>query len=212
MEQNQSVSDQDKSSSVAIEDQEKVSNPDAVLAKNRELLAEKRKVQSELDSLRTNMQKVNDDKNLAEGKKDEVIESLRQRLSDIESNSKKKEDNYNWNTVSSQIKSVALQKGCLNTDKLMRLLDSDDLDKIQVYEDFTVNSDDLNTLVDKCIKDHSDIGLFKKNVSINDVVPSNKINSTNKKSLSLKDRLDGMTKDEFNNYIKNLDSSQIATT
>lgn len=183
MKENQLVSDQDKSSSVAIENSEPVKNPDAVLAKNRELLAEKKSMADKLAKYESDMQKINDSKLEAEGKKDEVIASLRKQLGETNEVLTKKEKSYNWNTVSSQIKEAAAAKGCTSPVKLLRLLGEEDLNSIEVYDDFSVNKNDLNRVLENAMKEHSDIGLFKSKVSVNDITPSNNVNMTKEKAV-----------------------------
>lgn len=183
MDLNTSVSDQTPANSVPVENNEPVKNPDAVLAKNRELLAEKKSMATKIAEYESQMQTINDAKLEAEGKKDDVIASLRKQLGEATVNLSKKEKSYNWNTVSSQIKEAAIVKGCANPNKLLKLLSDDDLNSIEVYEDFSVNKSDLERVLEKSMKENSDIGLFKSKVVINDVVPTNTINKTQPKPL-----------------------------
>lgn len=210
MEESKQSSGQTDVTSGTPENTEIVKNPDAVLAKNRELLKEKQSIADELATTRAELDRINDDKKIAEGNKDEVINSLRTKLADIESKSKTKENKFNWNTVSSHIKEAALLKGCTSPDKLIKLLDKNDLKSLQLYDDYSVNKDDLNSLIEKAMQDHSDIGLFKKNVTINDKVPSGKI-PTGAPPTTLQDKLNGMSRTEFNNYIKNLSDNEPVT-
>ncbi len=129
MELSQKSSGQATENSVPVEDNEPVKNPDAVLAKNRELLAEKKSMAAKIAGYESEMQTINDAKLEAEGKKDDVISSLRRQLGEATENLSKKEKNYNWNTVSSQIKEGAAAKGCANPAKLLLLLSDDELNR-----------------------------------------------------------------------------------
>lgn len=190
METNTTDSVQTSDDSVTVETNETVNNPEAVLAKNRELVGEKKAMAAKLAEYESKMQSINEAKLLAEGNKDEVINSLRDQLSKIETESKEKEQAYNWNTVSSQIREAAASKGCTSPEKLIKLLETDDLNSIEVYDNYKVNTDDLDRVLNKAMKDHSDIGLFKKTAKVDDVVPGNKIASSKKP-------LDKMTKAEI---------------
>lgn len=182
MEENISPADTQPEATPQVENNETVKNPEAVLAKNRELLGERRVMASELAELKAQMKTINDEKLMAEGNKDEVITSLRGELDTIKKTSKEKEDAFNRNTVFSQIKEAAAKKGCKNPDALLKLMSTDDLNTIEVYDDYKVNTEDLNRVLEKTDKDYSEIKLFGKSVKVDDLTPGSKIVSS-KKSL-----------------------------
>jgi uncharacterized protein involved in type VI secretion and phage assembly len=131
-----------------------------------------KKRESELNEVRTRLEAIELEKKQAEGNKDEVITTLRDKLKHTEEAQNKLKHQYAWTTLEGQIKTAALQQGCVNPDKLVQLLSDDDLKAIEVDESFKVNQDDLNRLLEKAKKDHSDIRLFKtKSVNVNDVAP-----------------------------------------
>lgn len=180
MEENISPADTQLEATPPVETKETVNNPEAVLAKNRELLGERRAMVTELADLKASMKVINDDKLLAEGNKDEVITSLREQLSNSESKAKEKADTYNRNTVFSQIKEAALAKGCKNPEALLKLMSNDDLNSIEIDDNYKVNAEDLNRVLEKTDKDYSEIKLFGKTVKVDDIVPGNKIASSKK--------------------------------
>lgn len=148
-----------------------------------------KKRESELNEVRSRLESIELEKKQAEGNKDEVIQELRSKLTDAEKAQQQIKHKYAWNTLEGQIKTAAVQQGCVNPDKLIRLLEEDDLKAIEVGDDFRVNSDDLTRLLEKAKKDHSDIGLFgKKNVNVNDVTPKIGNPKTEKKYNSLAEK------------------------
>lgn len=148
-----------------------------------------KKRESELNEVRSRLEGIELEKKQAEGNKDEVIQELRNKLTDAEKAQQQIKHKYAWNTLEGQIKTAAVQQGCVNPDKLIRLLEEDDLKAIEVGDDFRVNSDDLTRLLEKAKKDHSDIGLFgKKNVNVNDVTPKIGNPKTEKKYNSLAEK------------------------
>lgn len=148
-----------------------------------------KKRESELNEVRSRLENIELEKKQAEGNKDEVIQELRSKLTDAEKAQQQIKHKYAWNTLEGQIKTAAVQQGCVNPDKLIRLLEEDDLKAIEVGDDFRVNSDDLTRLLEKAKKDHSDIGLFgKKNVNVNDVTPKIGNPKTEKKYNSLAEK------------------------
>ena len=177
---------------------EEVKNPEAVLAKNKELLGRRKSTKSELEELR-NWKK---EQELAEqqrnGDLEGVINALREENNTLKSNLTETKRGYATKSVEDQIKSAARAKGCVNADKLMRLLTKDQLSTVQVGDDFRVNGDDLTRLMDDLEKEHSDIGLFKKgNVNINTVT-----GELNKSTSGT--NTDNMSSAEYMEYIRTL--------
>ena len=144
----------------------------------RKLLGEKKKVQSELVALREKVETFEHEKLSSEGRKEEVIQSLRDQLSETKNALRETKQTFAWNSVESQIKQAAVNAGCVAPDKLVRLMGQEELKSLDITDDFRVNSDDLNSLIARAKKDHEDIGLFgKKKVNVNDVQGVNKIKS-----------------------------------
>ena len=122
MELNEKTSGQPQDNSV-VSEPEAVKNPDAVLAKNRELLNEKRALAEKVAQFESERRELELQKKEAEGKKDEVIAALREENNKLKDSNSKKDAAYNWKTVSSQIKDAARDKGCTSPDKLLKLLE-----------------------------------------------------------------------------------------
>lgn len=155
--------------------QEKVSdksgNNDSVAYETyKKVLGEKKHTQSKLQEMEERIKRYEHDKLEAEGKKDDVISSLRKELEKRDQETKELKSNFAWNTIESQIKNEASAKGCVNPNKLIKLLSKEEINGIEVDDHFRVNTDDLGKLIDNAKKEHSDIGLFsEKKVNINDV-------------------------------------------
>jgi hypothetical protein len=157
-----------------------------------------KKRESELNEVRSKLESIELEKKQAEGNKDEVINQLREKIANSEKEKQSLQSKFAWNSLEGQIKSQAMKAGCVNPDKLIRLLDDDDLKAIEVDDSFKVNNDDLTRLIEKAKKDHSDIGLFgKKQVNVNDVSP--KPMKQNEK------KVEEMTASELKEYIKSLE-------
>lgn len=152
---------------------EQVKNPEGVLSKNRELLGINKKLSSKVSELQEMVESFNQDKQISEGKKDEVIGKLREEVRALKSELSDTKDSYNWNTVESQVKSAALKDGCVDADKLVRLLDEDDFATLEVDSKYRVNQDDLTSLLNKAKKENG--FLFSQgSANIDDLTPSNK--------------------------------------
>lgn len=128
-----------------------------------------KKREAQLEDLQAKLEGIELQKQQDEGNKDEVIATLRKRLDETESEKKQLKHNYAWNSIEGQIKAKAVEAGCVNPEKLIRLLPDEDLKAIEVDDSFRVNSDDLGRLIEKAKKDNSDIGLFgRRKANIND--------------------------------------------
>lgn len=109
----------------------------------------------------------------AEGRKDDVIKQLREELSTVKGELKDTTTNYATSTVKNQIKLVASKHGCVNPTKLIKLLNKEDLNGIDINGDFQVNGEDLERIITKAKEEHSDIGLFgAKKVNVTDIAVS----------------------------------------
>lgn len=65
-----------------------------------------------------------------------------------------REKDYAKNWVVSAVKNKALQEGCVHPDKLMRLIDSNELNSLRIDSEYNVNSEDLEMLLSKAKKDN----------------------------------------------------------
>jgi len=145
---------------------ETVRNADAVLEKNRELLAEIKNLKGKNQEFQSKLQSYEEEKMVTEGKKDELVDSLRERLTAAERKLEEKDQLYSWDKLTSQIQTAAMKKGCHSPEKLIKLLPDSALGKIQV-------GDDLNLLLEEAEKDNP--FLFKKHVHVSDLNPGGKV-------------------------------------
>ena len=81
--------------------------------------------------------------------------------------------NYQWNVIGAQIKSELSAKGVKNPDKALKYAvaaHKDDLNTIEVDDQYNVNGDDLKRFVDKFLNDNIDMGFVGK-VGVKDITP-----------------------------------------
>lgn len=176
---------------------ETVRNPEAVLAKNKELLGNLKQTKSELEELRNWKKDLELEQQQAKGDLEGVINKLREENNALKSDLTNTKRGYASKSIEDQIKQAAIGKGCVNADKLMKLITRDQLSTVQVGEDYRVNSEDLGRLVDELEKEHSDIGLFRsKSVNINHVTGDFK-----QGMVSMEDKVKKMSADEYQAYI-----------
>jgi hypothetical protein len=121
---------------------EGVKDPKAVLAKNQELLAKNKSIADKAKALEEELNRIKTEKLQAEGKKDELIDALKQQVSA----STKKHQELGWNLISSQVAVEASKKGCVNVDTLMKVVDfgSASIDT----DSFKMAQEDINIILD----------------------------------------------------------------
>ena len=162
----ESVSDQPQVNGSAAQVDQSVEAKDSVsYDTHKRLLGQHKKMRGELDELRTTQQLAAENKLQAEGKKDEVIDSLREQLRNEKDGRSKEKTSYVWDRVTNQVKLEASRQGCKDPDMLIELLTKDELNTIQVGDDLKVNFDDVRNVIESRKLKHNNIGLFSSNVS-----------------------------------------------
>jgi hypothetical protein len=127
----------------------------------------------------------------AQGNYQEIIDNLKAKTLDIESKYRKERENTLWKDVTGAIKNEATRAGCINPDKLIRLLDKSDFETLQA-DDGQIRQESVQQLIERAKKE--DYYLFTKgNVPMMDAIPSNKIEKQNFNDLS-KDEIIAMLK------------------
>lgn len=123
----------------------------------------------------------------AEGNKDAIIESLRKRNEELEASNKSKDVNYTYNVISNQIKQTALEKGFKKErlNKLMKFVEDDTIRSVEVDQNFNVNRQDLESIVDAVKKEIPEF--FGSNVKPKDLTPGKPRNLGPKKPNEMSD-------------------------
>ena len=163
------------------------------------LLGQRKKDAEKTKALETELEDFRINKASSEGKKDDVIEALRKQLAEVRDDYDLKTKAYAKTTVKGQIKSALLKKGCISPDKALRLMEREDLNSIELDENFAVNGEDLTRVIDKFQKENEDLPLFNKVSGVSDLTPTNNVEYKEKpKAFS------EMSKEELLNEAKNL--------
>lgn len=127
----------------------------------------------------------------AKGNYQEIIDNLKRQKEELENKYKTTQEQFVWKELTSNIKTEALKAGCLNPDKLIRLLDKQDFETLKA-EDGEIRGESLNQLIEKAKREND--FLFKKaSINVNDATPSSGAPKMSKTENEL-----------FEDYIKNL--------
>lgn len=121
---------------------------------HQKLLKEKKSLLSKYSELESMVASLRQEKDIAEGNKDKVIEELKKQNQQIKSEFEKTKQTYTWSTLTSEIKREAAKNGCKDPDKLLRLMSDDDLRSLEIGEDFSIDSGSLKELIEKNRKEN----------------------------------------------------------
>jgi hypothetical protein len=143
------VEQADQASGETVESKDSVS-----LTSYQKVLKEKKSFQSRLSEYESKLQKLEEEKLHAEGKKEELLDSYKKRVQELESRLDKTNKSYAWNTLTGSIKTEAVKAGCKDPDKLIRLMDDEDLRSIEIGDNFTINTESLKEIIEKNKKEN----------------------------------------------------------
>lgn len=135
-----------------INDTISVKDPNAVLAKNRELLDLVRKEKQSKSELMQKIQEIEQAKLQAEGKKDELITQLQNQMKAAQAELKKTKATYALKSVKDQVKLKASTLGCVDTDLLSRAMDLESLNVSMVDDEFNVDDENLTAQIESIRK------------------------------------------------------------
>jgi len=142
------------------------------------------------------------------GNVEEVITKLKEQNKQLENSLSGTKDSFIITQKKNALKTEAIKRGCKNPEKFLKLLDSTDLQLVQINENFEVNMEDVNSILEKSVKE-DDIGLFSPtNIKVADRTPANQKTPESLKELSrdkLNQAMSKMNREEFNKFIQNLD-------
>lgn len=158
----------------------------------QKVLNEKKTTQSKLSEVEKELAKYREKEMETQGKTQELIDGYRKRVDELESTLNKTKKTFAWNTVSNTIKAEAAKLGCQDPDKLIRLMDDQDLQALNVDENFNLDRETLSKVLEKNKKEN--YFLFKESAPKAAMgVPSNEPKKVKKTQ-----------EDILNEYVKNI--------
>lgn len=110
-------------------------------------LNEKKNAQAKLSEYEQELQKLREEKLEREGKIEELNTQYRSERDQYKSELEKTKQQYAWNSLTNSIKAEASKHGCLDTDLLIKAIEDDDLKRINVGEDFSIDMDSLSSVI-----------------------------------------------------------------
>lgn len=126
----------------------------------RKVLTEKKSRDERLGSLESELAEYKRKEEESKGNHEAVITSLRGENKKLKDDLASTHEVYIMSKVESAVKSKALELGCVNPGKLLRLLDQAALRSMEVDSSFSPNAQDVEYLVNEAKKEND--FLFKK--------------------------------------------------
>lgn len=159
-------------------------------------LHQKKKAQTENAELQAELKALREEKLQREGKIEELNATYKTERDQFEAELKKTKQQYAWNSLTNSIKAEAEKHGCLDTDLLIKAIDDDDLNRINVGENFSIDNESLNSVIADTKKKKP--MLFKaSSVPVANGTPNTKVEKPAKKQMK------DMSLDELREAYKN---------
>lgn len=138
----------------------------------RKTVDAEKKAKQKNDELARKLKEYEEKEMAAQGKTQELVDSLRTSLKDKETKFEKVVGSFAYQAVASSIKAEAIKQGCLDVDLLLKA-GVDEFSKIEVDAEngFSVNGDDLKRFFEATMTKHP--MLFKRaGARIHDMAPA----------------------------------------
>jgi predicted nuclease with TOPRIM domain len=190
------VRDQDQTEvrdTVSEVSSEKPSRPELSYDTYKRTVGEAKKYKSQVQEMQERLKMYEEKEMEAQGKHQDLIQALRDENSRLKDGIRERDEVYTWSKRREALMSAAYQQGCSKPEHLLKLMDSEKLNEIEVKEDFTPVMEDITRVVDE-YKANPDFGyLFKQpSPKVETVNPMSKIEKegpVNFKDLPLSEKL-----------------------
>lgn len=146
---------------VQEKNQTEIENPEAFMAKQKEILAElkaEREKRKELENFKKDLEQKELEKN---GQYEDVIKQLKEERDNLAAEKDKKIKDFAYRRFQDQIISTAKEQGCVKPDLLLKLMTEDQMKSVSIDDNFDIDKKELGSLMENLKKEYADIGLFK---------------------------------------------------
>lgn len=145
-------------------------------------LHEKKMAQGRQSELEAELQKLREEKLEREGKIEELNQTYKKERDTYKSELEQTKKMYAWNSLTNSIKAQAVKHNCVDTDLLIKAIDDEDLKRINMGEDFSIDTESLDSVIADTKKKRPHLFKPSSAPAVNGV-PNAKISSPKKKEL-----------------------------
>lgn len=136
----------------------------------RKAVSEKKSYQDRAAAAEAKLKEYEQQELQAKGKYEELVSSLKEENSRLKNDLTNERKSYYWSKVENAVKTKAVEAGCVNPDKLLRLVDENSLKALEVDDKWNVSDKDLEFLIAEAKKEN-DFLFKKKSANVVDGVP-----------------------------------------
>ena len=152
---------------------------------HRRVLGENKKYKSQLSDAQARLEAYEQKEMEAQGKHQDLINALRDENQKLKAGIDERDQVYTWSKRSEALRHVARQHGCVKPDHLLRLMDQDLLNQIQVDDAYNPIAEDVNRVVESFKGDPDYQYLFRaKTHSVDTVTPNSKVQKPEPRKIS----------------------------
>jgi hypothetical protein len=105
-----------------------------------------------------------------------LADQFKEKFQQTQEELRKERERYQWEKVTGSIKTKALEHGCVNPDKLIKLFDQPDFELLRA-ENGQIREDSLSNLIDKAKKENPFM-FSQGKININDRLPGGSAETT----------------------------------
>lgn len=149
-------------------------------------LKQRHRFKEEAETLRAELESYKTKELEQKGEYKTLVESQRKRISDLENQTRKMQLAYQESVVANQVMDEFVKRGVKSPDKAWkyaRSVHKDDLNSIEVDDQYSVNREDLGRFAEKFLNDNVDMGFVKRG-EVKDIVPGKIETGNDNKKLS----------------------------
>ena len=152
---------------------------------HRRVLGENKKYKSQLTDAQERLKAYEEKEMEAQGKHQDLINALRNENQKLKAGIDERDQVYTWSKRSEALRHAAKQQGCVKPDHLLRLMDQDVLNSIEVDDAYNPVDEDVNRIVESFRGDPDYQYLFRaKAHSVDTVTPNSKVQKEEPRKVS----------------------------
>jgi len=154
----------------------KPNNIDALERKNRELLGKLKSEKEKREEFANRLDKIEQERLESQGKYQDINKTLKERLESAEKDKKDQVDRFRFRVIDQELSRAALENGCKRPEVILRLLEREEKEMIQIDDSFKVSRDSMSPVIDRIKGEYPE--LFEKvSVATKDIAPTRDIPS-----------------------------------
>lgn len=112
----------------------------------KKVLSEKRNYMERYGQLESELQALKEEKMRSEGKTKELADTYKAKYEEAQKSLEETRNKFAWNALTNTIKAHSQKHGCKDPDGFIKLLEDEDLKRIEVGEDFSIDTATLDSV------------------------------------------------------------------